>query len=157
MTLSDREEVINIARNTDENTLGLTDVTKLNEIVDASIEEGKSSATAWATSVEWNKPEAQNHPLYHLYREIYHVYAAINLIMRFPESEKDIESLSKIIEIKGPLLKQGVKDMASLGFDSGVSKVRHTSVTASDITYPKNLGAMPYKSPAFLSGRRGRG
>lgn len=154
MVLTDREEVINIARNVDEETLGLTDNAKLLEMVDAAIEKGKGSAAAWAPTVTW--ATATSHPLYSLYKKIYQIYAAIDLIMRFPETDKDLKSLTDLIEVQGALLSTGVKTMATLGTDGGTSKVRATSAIAANITYPKNTGALSYRSPAFLNGRRGR-
>lgn len=156
MVLTDKEQVINIARNVDEESLNLIDAAKLNEIADAAVLTGYSNAKAWATSVDWDT--ATTHPLYKTYQEIAHIYGAINLIMRLPGLEKDIKGLNDIItQIKGPLLAKGVKDMATLGTDGGASKVRNSSVVAENITYPKNLSASPYYSTNILSGRRGRG
>lgn len=155
MVLTDREQVINIARNHDEESLALDDQAKLFEIVDEAIAQGKGSAKAWATSVNWDTQTA--HSLYPLYHEIYLIYAAMNVIMRLPDTEKDLETLQKMIEVKGPLLTQGVKQMATLGTDAGASSVRSTMSIAPDITYPKNLGVTPYYSVGVLKGRRGRG
>lgn len=154
MVLTDRDQVLNIARNIDEETLVLDDQAQLFELVDEAIAQGKGSANAWATSVDWST--STSHPLYALYREIYQIYAAMNLIMRLAETDKDLESLSKMIEVKGPLLKAGVKEMATLGTDGGVGKVRSVSSISANITYPKNISALPYKSVAMLTGRRGR-
>lgn len=154
MVLTDREQVLNIARNHDEESLALDDEAKLLEIVDEAIVQGKASAKAWATSVNWD--QQSNHQLYGLYHEIYLIYAAINVIMRLPDVEKDIEALQKVIDLKGPLLTQGVKQLATLGTDQGASSVRSTMSIAADITYPKNINAIPYYSPSMLKGRRGR-
>jgi hypothetical protein len=156
MVLTDREQVINIARNHDEESLNLDDEAKLFEIVDEAIIQGQGSANAWATSIKWSESAALTHPLYPLYHEIYLIYAAMNVIMRLPDVEKDLTTLQSMIAIKGPLLTKGVKEMATLGTDGGTSKVRASLSIADDITYPKNLAATPYYSVGILKGRRGR-
>lgn len=156
MVLTDREEVLNIARNYDEETLGLVDVAKLNEMADAAILYGKGTANSFASSVNWIDAASQNHPLYQLYREIYLIAAAVNLIMRFPETDKDLKSLTDLIELKGPLLNKGVKEMATLGTDGGIGKIRSVSSISQDITYPKNIRAPYYRSTSIIKGLRGR-
>ena len=157
MVLTDREQVINLAKNVDFETLALADENKLNEYLDQAIAFGKASAATWATSVNWEDSANNSHPSKNLYNELYIIYAAINLLMRMGDYSEETEGYNKMAESKGALLSKGVREYANYNQDGGASKLRSSASSITRLTYPANLDALPYKSPNMLSGRRSRG
>ena len=158
-TLTQREKVLNLAKNIIPDDLAVVDQTKLDKYADDAIDKGKATATSFAPSVEWSENEAQNHPLIKLYDEITEFSAAAHLIARISdENGKATAALDylKIVEMKGVLLSNGVIKLASYGKDNNLSSVRKTSTTPANITYPKNLNADPTQSIGIISRRRGR-